>query len=306
MDVLAWSATPPLAARHQLAFDHALGAQGDGDAAVRPLRRGRHEDPHRLFQRGLHLGPSYHLREVRRANLLFAFGHEDEIQRGFAAGPADRVQRGEEGRFGAFLVHGAAPDDHLAEGGPVHERRRPGRRGPFRGIGLLDVVHEVEAERARRARVEGREDARLPVGRDLRDLPEARVLEHPHGEIAPLGHAAVFGGDGRLPDPFLQSLHGFVMTVFDLCEDRLEVIWIGGCLARQRERGGGRGGGGLEKGTAVDGHGTVSRVTGSRHLNLAGRWSVGNVDGPPFLRGRETGRSIWGASCGCDEFRGTL
>src|SRR5439155_13776615 len=80
----------------------------------------------------------------------------------------------------------------------------------------------------------------------------------------------------------------------------------GGCLARQRERGGGRGGGGLEKGTAVDGHGTVSRVTGSRHLNLAGRWSVGNVDGPPFLRGRETGRSIWGASCGCDEFRGTL
>src|SRR5207245_7912654 len=70
MNVLAWPATPALPARDELAFDHPLGAEGDGHPPVRPLRRRRHENPQRAAQGGLHLGPAHDLGKVGRPDLL--------------------------------------------------------------------------------------------------------------------------------------------------------------------------------------------------------------------------------------------
>ena len=53
-----------------------------------------------------------------------------------------------------------------------------GRRRPFGGIGLLDVVHEIKAHRAGRAGIQSGEDAGLAVGGDLGDLAEARLAQH--------------------------------------------------------------------------------------------------------------------------------
>src|SRR6266540_2713836 len=137
--------------------------------------------------------------------------------------------------------------------GPVDQRGPPRRRGPLRRIRLLDVVHEIEAEGARRAGVERGEDAGLTVRRDLRDLAESRLPQQAHGEVAALGHAPVLGGDRRLPDPLLQALHRLVVAFLDLGEDRGEVGLMRPRGAGQRERGGG-GGGALQEGSAIQAH----------------------------------------------------
>src|SRR2546430_521527 len=292
VNVLLGSPAPALSARDQLALDHALGAERDGDLSVGRLGRRRHEDPRDASQGSLHLRPAHDLGEVGRADLFLALGDEHEVERRLLARGADGVQRGEERRLGALLVHGAAPDQHLAEPGPVDERGVPGRRRPLGGIDLLDVVHEVQAERARRAGVERGEDAGLAVGRDLRHLVEARVLEHAHGELAALVHAAVLGGDGGLPDPLLQARHGFVVMLVDLREDRGEVVGAPrrGGRAGPREGGGG-GGGALEEGAAVHAHegppGCWGRGRGARaRFNLAWRPLLAEVPrGPQHMEG---------------------
>ena len=76
---------------------------------------------------------------------------------------------------GPFWFTAPRPIDHLAEAGLVDERRLERRRGPLGGIELLDVVHEIEADGARRAGVERGEDAGLAVGGNLFDLLEAGV-----------------------------------------------------------------------------------------------------------------------------------
>src|SRR5437773_1316926 len=178
MNVLAWPATPALPARDELAFDHPLGAEGDGHPPVRPLRRRRHENPQRAAQGGLHLGPAHDLGKVGRPDLLLTLRHEHEVERGLAARAADGVQRREERGFRALLVHRAATHQHLAEFGPVHQGRLPRWRRPLRRIRLLHVVHEIEAQGARRAGIERREDAGLAVGGDLRHLIESRLPQH--------------------------------------------------------------------------------------------------------------------------------
>ena len=188
MNVGARPAAPALAARHQLALDYALGAQRDGDLAVEPLRGRRHEDAGAPLQGREHLGPADDLREMRRPDLLFALGDEHEIDRELAARAPDGMQGGEERGLGALLVHRTAPHHDLAQAGFVHECGVPRRRGPFCGIDLFNVVHEVQAERFGRARVERREDARLAVARDPRDLLEARLAQHPHRQLAAFVH----------------------------------------------------------------------------------------------------------------------
>src|SRR6266511_3789604 len=133
-------------------------------------------------------------------------------------------------------------------------RRAPRGRRPFRGVDLLDVVHEVEAERLGRARVKRGEDAGLPVAGDFRDLLETGIAQHPHRQLAAFVHAPVFGGDGRLADPFLQPLHRFVVAAFDLREDRGELGLLG---SNQERHGQSRRGGScvFEKGSAIDAHG---------------------------------------------------
>ena len=108
--------------------------------------------PTQLAQRRLDLGPVHDLPDVRRADLLLALGDQHEVDRQLLAGAADRVQRGEERRLGSLLVHRAAADDHLAEARLVDDARLERRRRPLGRIELLDVVHEVEADRLRRRR----------------------------------------------------------------------------------------------------------------------------------------------------------
>ncbi len=143
---------------------------------------------------------------MRGADFFLAFGYKDEIDGELAACAVNGVKCGEEGGFGAFLVYGAAADDYFAEAGLVDERGVPRRRGPFGGIDLFYVVHEVEAERFGSAGIEGGEDAGLAVGGNLGDLREASFAEHLHGELAAFVHAAIFGGDGGLVNPGLQAL----------------------------------------------------------------------------------------------------
>src|SRR5207237_4445733 len=83
-------------------------------------------------------------------------------------------------------------------------------------------------------------------------LVEAGVLEQAHGKLAALVHAAVLGGNGRLPDPLLQARHGFVVVLVDFREDRDEVVGAtrrGGSAGPGE--GGGGGGGALEEGAAI-------------------------------------------------------
>src|SRR6266851_627582 len=141
------------------------------------------------------------------------------------------VKRGEACGFGAFLVHSAAADDHFTEAGLVDQRGVPGRRGPFGGINLLYVIHEIEADGFGSAGVEGGEDAGLAVGGNLGDLREAGFAKHLHGELAAFVHTAIFGGDGGLANPGLQALEGFVVTLVDFGEDGVEV---GGCVGGKR------------------------------------------------------------------------
>src|SRR5712671_2350015 len=146
------------------------------------------------------------LMEVRRADFLFTLGYEDEIDGEFAACAANGVKGGEERSFGTFLVYGAAADDYFAEAGLVDERGVPGWRGPFGGVDLLYVVHEIEAERFGSAGIESGEDAGLAFGGDLADLAEAGFAQHLHGQLAAFVHAAIFCGDGGLVNPVLQAL----------------------------------------------------------------------------------------------------
>src|SRR5258708_12460145 len=160
---------------------------------------------------------------MRGADFFLAFGYKDEIDGELAACAVNGVKCGEEGGFGAFLVYGATADDYLAEAGLVDQRGVPRWRGPFGGIDLLDVVHEVEAKRFRSAGVERGEDAGLAVGGNLGDLREAGFAKHLHGELAAFVHAAIFGGDGGLANPGLQPLEGFVVSLVDFGDDRPQV-----------------------------------------------------------------------------------
>ena len=81
---------------------------------------------------------------------------------------------------GPFLIHRAPSDDHLADARLVDDARLERRRGPLGRVELLDVVHEVQADRLRRAGVERREHARLAVGLDHGGLLESGVP----GELA--------------------------------------------------------------------------------------------------------------------------
>src|SRR5258708_26170694 len=86
------------------------------------------------------------LMEVRRADLFFAFGDEDEVDGELAACAANGMERREERSFGTFLVYGAAADDYFAETGLVDERGVPRRRGPFGRTHLVCVAHELTAQ----------------------------------------------------------------------------------------------------------------------------------------------------------------
>ncbi len=200
-----------------------------GDGAVAALRSLRHEDALALRERLAHRRRVHHLREMRRADLLFALGHQHEVDGQLPAGAVNRVQRRQECGLRTLLVDRAAAHDRAPEVGQVDDLRVPGRRGPFRGVGLLHVVHEVHADRAARTGIERREHAGLAVGGAALDVLESRIGEHPHCELAAFLDAAVLRGDRRLADPFLQACDGLVVAALDFL--------VNGSQAARRRRG---------------------------------------------------------------------
>ena len=106
-------AAPGQAVGGELAFDDAFRPEINGDGAVEALRRMGQEHADALGEGGGHLGLQSDLRDVRRADLLLAFGDEDEIDRQLLARSTESVEGGEEGRLGPLLVHGAAANDDL-------------------------------------------------------------------------------------------------------------------------------------------------------------------------------------------------
>ena len=122
--------------------------------------------PRSASSAAVHLRPLHDLLEVRRADLLLALGHQHEVDRQLAARAADGVQRGEERGLRPLLVDGAAAHRRPCRSpGLSTSAASHGGDDHSAGIDLLHVVHEVEADRARRARVERREHAGLAVGR---------------------------------------------------------------------------------------------------------------------------------------------
>ncbi len=187
----------PLETSSQL--DDALGAEAHRHDAVRVLRGRRHEDAD-AAARAPPPPPAWRTTcgEVRRADLLFALGDEHEVDGQLPARAAERVERGEERRLGALLVHRAAPDDDLAEAGLVDDRGLEGRRGPLGRIDLLDVVHEVERRRCAAPR--RRASRRRPAGR--RSEPSRRAgsrrrasirIMSSHPSVMPRFSAAIDG-----------------------------------------------------------------------------------------------------------------
>ena len=299
MHVLAGTAAPLLAAGDELQLDDPLGAERHGHAAVRVLLGRRHENATAAFEGGGDFGSLHHLAKVRRADLLFSFGDQDEIDRRLLPRSPDGVQGGQKGGLRPLLVHRAAAHHDLAEPGLVHDRGVPRRRGPLGRVHLLDVVHEVEADGARRAGVQRGEHPRLPVGVNAGDLLEPGVARQPHHQVASLVHAAVLGGDRRLPNPFLKPLDALVVALRDLGADAGGRSWGGG-------GDGGSGGGGTgrpwqgnqggqhdrhaeDKPTVRSGHGVLDLPEG-RDASEKSRWC-------------QRGRNILGSAGGKRQFR---
>jgi hypothetical protein len=142
------------------------------------------------------------------------------------SGAANRVQRGEERGLRPLLVDRTATAEDLAEPGLVDDLAIPRRRLPFRGVDLLDVVHEVEAERVARTGIERREDARMAIGRDALGLLEPRVGREFRHQCTALFHAEVLGGNRGLVDPLAQPVDRLGVTPLDLA---IDVVAPGGC-----------------------------------------------------------------------------
>ena len=225
-----------------------------------------HVDSAAFPQSGQNLGPANNLREMRRTDFFFSFGHQHQVHRKLAPGATKRVQRGDERRLRAFLIHGAAADHALADVGFVDQGRLKWRRRPLGGIGLLHVIHEVQTDGARSAGVERGEDAGLAVGGNLGDVGESGVTQHAHGEVAAFVHAALLGGDRGLANPLLQTLHGFVVTLLDFFLDGGEIGVVGSERVAGESESGSAGGGSLEESASVHGReDNCERARGVQH-----------------------------------------
>ena len=215
------------------------------------LRGGRDDDAVDRAHRRQRFGIAQRVGEVRRADLLLALGEQDEVDRQPPAGGAEGVERGEEGAFGALLVDRAAAADRAAlrqvDDPPLERRRRP-----FRRVELLDVVHEIDADRAPGAGVDPAEHDRAAAGRDLADAGEPRLGGEPRHVIGAFLDVELLGGDGRQRDPLLDAPHAVLVAGIDGGTDRVAVAGAArlGEPRGGREQGGGGGGAG-EQAAAV-------------------------------------------------------
>src|SRR5436190_23080193 len=119
MHILARPASPAFATGDKLELDNSLGAEIDRNVSVRPLGCEGHEDAGALLERRQHFGFADNLTKMWRTDLLFAFGHQHQIHREFAACAPDRMKRGEKRGLRTFLIDGATAHNYFAEPGPV-------------------------------------------------------------------------------------------------------------------------------------------------------------------------------------------
>ena len=181
--------------------------------SIQILRRRGHEHADTFLQRRQHFRSPNELWNVRRTDFFFAFGHHHQVHRHLFPRASDRMQRSKERRFRSFLIHRAAPDDHLAQRRFVHDSRFRRRRRPFRRIELFHVVHEIKPDCFRCARIERREYARFSVGVDHRRLLKSRIARQLRHVLRAFRISAILRRDRHLPDPILQPLHRLIMAL---------------------------------------------------------------------------------------------
>src|SRR4051812_36070413 len=139
------SAPPFFAARDELQLDHSLGAEIDLQRSRGILAAEGDDDAERLAERCLDLGLEDDLREVGRADLLFALADEHEVHWELLPRGLEGMQGGEESGLRALGIRGPASNDDLPEAGLVHEPSLERWRAPLGGVELLDVIHEIDA-----------------------------------------------------------------------------------------------------------------------------------------------------------------
>ena len=86
VNVFTRPASPLFAARNQFDFNDALCSQRHGDFAIQVLLGGGHINTAALAQRGEDLWLANDLRKMWRANFLFAFRDQNQIDRELATG----------------------------------------------------------------------------------------------------------------------------------------------------------------------------------------------------------------------------
>src|SRR5262245_16193751 len=121
---------------------------------------------------------------MRRADFFFALSDENEIYGKLPSGAMNCVKRRKKSRLRTFLVDRATANDYLSDAGLIDQHRVPWRGRPLRRRDLLHVVHEVNADRLRRARIERSEDAGLAVSRNFRDRLKTRLAQELHRQLA--------------------------------------------------------------------------------------------------------------------------
>src|SRR4029453_3888434 len=215
VNVLRRTASPLFAARDKLEFDNAFRAQVHRNDPVEVLRRKRHEYADTLLERRKHLGTPNELRDVRRTDLLFAFGHQHQVYRHLLSRTANRVQSSEERRFRSLLVHRATSNHDFSKWRFVHNPRFGRRRRPLRRIELFHIVHEIEPDRFRRTGVERREHAGLAVCVNYHRLLKSRIAREFRHVLRTLRISTVLRRDRNLRNPILQPLHRLVVPLRD-------------------------------------------------------------------------------------------
>ena len=115
VNVFGRSASPFFTARYEFQLNHAFRSEVHCHNPIQILRRRRHEHAVTFLQRGQHFRPPNELWNVRRTDLLFAFGHQHQVYRHLFPCAANGMQRREERCFRSFLIYRTTTDNHFSQ-----------------------------------------------------------------------------------------------------------------------------------------------------------------------------------------------
>jgi hypothetical protein len=158
------------------------------------------------------------------------------------------MQRRQQCHLRPFLVRGAAADHHPPQARPIDDAAFEWGRAPLCRVILLDVVHEVDGERRRRAVIERGEHAGLALSRNHLDFRKPRLARQLRHVLRPLRVAQVLGGNGGQRDPLAEEPNRLVVLRLDLRKHGVAVAALSGERngSAKREAGGGGSGCGDE------------------------------------------------------------